>query len=38
MVRRLHPSVSMQALLQSFGCFGAVTGCKVRRRRCFFFF
>lgn len=30
MVRRLHPAVSMQSLLQTFGAFGSITGCKVR--------
>jgi hypothetical protein len=30
MVRRLHPAVTMQMLLQTFGAFGSVTGCKVR--------
>lgn len=29
MVRRLHPSVTMPVLLQTFGIYGAVTGCKV---------
>uniref|UniRef100_A0A383W072 RRM domain-containing protein n=1 Tax=Tetradesmus obliquus TaxID=3088 RepID=A0A383W072_TETOB len=29
MVRRLHPAVSMQSLLQTFGAFGSITGCKV---------
>ncbi|KAF6258169.1 hypothetical protein COO60DRAFT_1143556 [Scenedesmus sp. NREL 46B-D3] len=29
MVRRLHPAVTMQSLLQTFGAFGSITGCKV---------
>lgn len=31
MVRRLHPAVTMQMLLQTFGAFGSVTGCKVSK-------
>ena len=29
MVRRLHPAVTMPALLSAFGIYGVVTGAKV---------
>lgn len=28
-VKKLHPAVTMQSLLTTFGAYGAITGCKV---------